>query len=108
MFSGLLKIEFTYPLSHDDHRENVSVQRLVKNRIHVHPSKPGRPWGECQRSFAREKIEFTYSLNKDSHGENVNIWWLVKNRIHVLSKVGQAWEKCQCSVAREKSNSRTL
>ena len=53
-FNGLWKIEFTYFLSQDNDGENVSVQWLVKNRIHVLP-KSEQPRGECQHSMACEK-----------------------------------------------------
>ena len=44
-----------YFLSQDNDGENVSVQWLVKNRIHVH-TKPGQGRRECQRSVACENL----------------------------------------------------
>ena len=81
-FNGLWKIKFTYSLSQDNHGENVSVQWLVNNRIHIQ-SKPEKPRRECQRSV------------------------VVKNRIHVQSKPGQPRRECQRSMACENSNPRT-
>ena len=104
MFSGSLKIEFTHKLRQENHDENISVQRLMKNRVYV-PTKAGQSRRECQRPVVFEKsIEFTYVLRQDNHGENVNVRWLMKNRIYLLPKAEQPRRECQRSVANEKSN----
>ena len=112
VLNGLWKVEFTYHLSQDNQGENVSVQWLMKNQIHV-PSKPGQPRWECERSVAHgkwmhvppkpghswlecqfpeacRKIECTYPLSQDNHGRNVGVQRLVKkNLIYAPPKQGK-------------------
>ena len=101
MFSGSLKFEFTHKLRQENHGKNISVQRLMKNRVYV-PTEAGQSRRECQRPVVFEK--FTYVLRQDNHGENVNVRWLMKNRIYLLPKAEQPRRECHRSVANEKSN----
>ena len=97
-------MEPTYPLSRDNHGENVSVHWLVKIEFKYPLSQDDHGVSAPSGSW---KIEYTYFLSQDNHGENVSVQWLVENRIHVLPKPRQPQGKCQHPVAYEKSNSRT-